>query len=397
MFNTYTPMQYLAIDIANHYGLDKEVYEVRIQWVKDNIDKLEELDVDADEPILYRKAGNALRMTQQGLPTGHTTALDAVCSGLQLMSVVMGCKAGCALTGLIHSDVRTDAYTLITQAMNRKVFVEVTRKQAKSAVMKGLYGSLAAPKEVFGDLTPLFYETLNEECPGAMDLLEMLRAAWSDKVDRNSWQLPDGYLAMVPITQKVESRIHVAQLKYTPVVTHSVVTPLEQGVSLIANVVHSIDAYVLRTMVRRLNYSPKMVRMLLHTLKRFDGVYRDCDSNYLDVWNDTGIVDMTVIEATDREIYGFPADMREKLISMLEMCLEHKPFELVLIHDSFACHPNNCNQLRKTYANILADLCDSTLIDDLLNQVYQSADVVQKYGNTKELAATIRQSNYGIS
>lgn len=397
MFNTYSPMQYLAIDIANHYGLDKEEYETRIQWVKDNLDNLEFMVYQAEEPHLYTKAVNALRMTQKGLPTGHTVALDAVCSGLQLMSVVMGCKAGCALTGLIHENKRTDAYTLITEAMNEKVFVEVSRKDAKSAVMKGLYGSLAAPKEVFGDLTPVFYETLNEECPGAMDLLEMLRAAWSDEVDRNSWQLPDGHLAMVPITETVESRIHVAQLKYTPVVTHQIVTPLEKGVSLIANVVHSIDAYVLRTMVRRLNYSPKMVKMFLRTLKRLDGMYTTSESSYLDVWETTGVVDMTMIEATDREVYGFPAAMREKLISMLNMCLEHEPFELILIHDSFACHPVNCNQLRKTYAHILADICDSTLIDDLLNQVYQSNDTVEKYGDTKALATIIRESNYGIS
>ena len=77
----FNPIQYLAIDIANHWGLDKETYETRIQWVKDNIDNLKSYQSQAEEPILYAKTVNALRLSQQGLPTGHTVALDSVCSG----------------------------------------------------------------------------------------------------------------------------------------------------------------------------------------------------------------------------------------------------------------------------------------------------------------------------
>lgn len=136
MFTEYTPIQYLAIDIANQFGLDKLCYEDRIQWVKTNINSLEDLAPQAEEYHLYIKAVNALRKTQQGLPVGHPVALDAVCSGLQLMSVVMGCKKGASLTGLVYEKVRTDAYTLITQAMNKKLddAVEVSRADAKSAV-----------------------------------------------------------------------------------------------------------------------------------------------------------------------------------------------------------------------------------------------------------------------
>lgn len=50
------------------------------------------------------------------------------------MSAMMGCEKGMALTGLIHPNIRADSYTLITQAMNKKVEVHVTRAQAKSAV-----------------------------------------------------------------------------------------------------------------------------------------------------------------------------------------------------------------------------------------------------------------------
>ena len=136
MFKEYTPMQYLAIDIANQYGngIDKETYETRIAWVKCNQDWLEDRQDKAEEPFLYKKAVNAFRQAQAGIPTGHVVGLDCASSGLQLMSAMMGCEKGMALTGLIHPNIRADSYTLITQAMNKKVEVQVTRAQAKSAV-----------------------------------------------------------------------------------------------------------------------------------------------------------------------------------------------------------------------------------------------------------------------
>lgn len=397
MFKEYSPMQYLAIDISNQYGngLDKETYETRIAWVKHKADRLEEFQDKAEETFLFKKAVNAFRQAQAGIPTGHVVGLDCSSSGLQLMSAMMGCEKGMALTGLIHPNIRADSYTLITQAMNEKVPVEITRKEAKRAIMTGLYGSIAAPKEVFGDLVDTFYETMHEQAPGAMQLLELLRQAWNPDVDRNTWVLPDGYMAMVPITETVDKKIHVAQLRYTPVVRIQVVAPKETGLSLIANCTHSVDAYVLRTLVRRCNYSIREVKEGIKALTTLN--HRHKESEYLDVWNRTGMVDMTMINGTTEEIAGYPTEMRTKLLRMLNMCLEHKPFEIITIHDDFKCSPVNANQMRRVYADIIGDIVDSTLVDDLLNQLYQDDKRTGKHGNVKELAKIARESNYGVS
>lgn len=391
-------MQYLAIDIANQYGngLDKETYETRIAWVKHKADRLEEFQDKAEETFLFKKAVNAFRQAQAGIPTGHVVGLDCASSGLQLMSAMMGCEKGMALTGLIHPNIRADSYTLITQAMNEKVEVHVTRAQAKSAVMKGLYGSLAAPKEVFGDLVDTFYETMHEQAPGAMQLLELLRQAWNPEVDRNTWSLPDGYLAMVPITETVDKKIHVAQLRYTPVVRIQVVAPKETGLSLIANCTHSVDAYVLRTLVRRCNYVPREVNRMYAILKATVKT-TDYESEYVRIYRETNMVDMTMIHATETEVAGFPMAMRLKLLRMLNICKQHKPFEIITIHDDFKCSPVNANQMRRVYADIIGDIVDSTLVDNLLNQLYQDDKVIEKHGNVKELAKIARESNYGIS
>ena len=138
MFKEFTGIEYLAIDVANAYGLDKETFEYRIDWVKTNQDSLETYASKAEEPHLYNKAVAHFRKALKGLPTGHAVALDSCASGLQLMSVMTGCKSGCYMTGLIDPDKRMDAYSLVTGYMNDllgKDSVVVSRKDAKSAIM----------------------------------------------------------------------------------------------------------------------------------------------------------------------------------------------------------------------------------------------------------------------
>ena len=76
--------------------------------------------------------------------------------------------------------------------------------------------------------------------------------------------------------------------------------------------------------------------------------------------------------------------------------LRTQAIEIVTVHDQFGSSPVNCNQMRRVYADILGDLCESTVIDDLLNQLYGTTEIVEKVDNVKELAEVIRQSNYGI-
>ena len=237
----FNPMQYLAIDIANQWGLSKLNFEDRIDWVKTNEKYLEDFQDQAEEPILYYKAVKAFRDVQVGKPTGHTVALDSASSGLSLMSAVMRCKSGASLTGLIDPDTRTDAYTLITERVNAKLDSElvIPRKDSKSALMTMLYGSTKVPEEVFGMNVDLFYETVEEECNGAYTLLQLLLDSWDKKALHHSWYLPDGHYAHCPIWETKEKRINLSEWEYTPVATVKENTTLKFGLSNAANVVHS--------------------------------------------------------------------------------------------------------------------------------------------------------------
>lgn len=77
----YTGFEYLLIDAANSFGLDKLLFEERIQWGRTNLDQLESLTSQAESAYLFMKTVAAIRKAQLRIPTGHLVALDACCSG----------------------------------------------------------------------------------------------------------------------------------------------------------------------------------------------------------------------------------------------------------------------------------------------------------------------------
>ena len=133
----YSGWQWLLIDAANQYGLDKKLFEERIEWAEAHLVSLETLADQAETKPLYIKAVMAIRKAQAGIPTGHMVAVDGVCSGIQIMSALTGCTAGATATGLVNPNVRADAYTSVTNEMAIILggAVAVSRGDAKRAVM----------------------------------------------------------------------------------------------------------------------------------------------------------------------------------------------------------------------------------------------------------------------
>lgn len=81
MFQQFTPFEYLLIEAANNKGMDKVTYTQRIDWVRSNLDNLEDFYDIAKEPFLYKKAVKNIRDVQAGKPTGALVRFDSVNSG----------------------------------------------------------------------------------------------------------------------------------------------------------------------------------------------------------------------------------------------------------------------------------------------------------------------------
>ena len=84
----------------------------------------------------------------------------------------------------------------------------------------------------------------------------------------------------------------------------------------------------------------------------------------------------------------------EELLKITTGMLAHKPFPLVTVHDAFASHAGNVNQVRWHYKEILADMAESNLLDDLLSQLYKEPCTFDKL--SFNLGDLIRNSEYGL-
>ncbi len=408
----YTGWEYLCIDVANQMGKDKLPFEDRIEWVMNNLPSLESQTDKADKIPLYRKAVMTLRKAQQGIPTGHLVGLDATCSGIQVMSALTCCARGAAATGITGSS-RADAYTLVTEQMNVLLGskLKISRKDAKEGTMTAFYGSKATPKRLFGEDTPelnAFYGAVQTVAPGAWELLNDLLSSWKPYALSHEWQLPDGFEAKVKVMTPYETRVEVDELDHaTFTYKYKINEGQEKGLSNVANVVHSVDAYLLRSMHRRCNYDSEVVRnardsLNLEQMMRRNGwTAQNTEAEgkikyYLDLYHRSGLVDVVILPyiKNGKETQYLSDEYITKMLEITEEMMEYAPFELVTVHDEFKAHPNNLNVVRQQYVNILADIAESSLLNDLLSQLYGCEGTFEKL--SKNLGAEIRKSEYAL-
>ena len=401
---TFTGYEYLLIDIANNSNtdMDKELYQTRIKWTTDNLDNLELLAEDEvwKERPLYLVSVHALREVQAGNPTGYLVGFDAVNSGIQLMACLTKDVKAAKLTGLVDTDRRADAYTETTLYMNSLLDAnhQYPRKQVKEALVPAIYGSTAEPKKLFGEDTPelwAFYTSMQENMPGIVMLLELLIASWNGENDYHSYMLPDNTEVAVPNIITVTEDLLIEELEYTCDFSY---TTKNTGTSVAnaANVVQSVDALVLREVIRRTNYDVDRVEYLHDEITYI----LIADSNKVNpnnihhrLYMQSNLVCMNIL--TEEVVLDELSTEHLKAIqAVLTLMVSYTPFEMLTIHDDYKCHPNNMNYVRDVYRNILADIVDSTLIESILNQLYGMEGNITK---GKLDSTTVRNSNYALT
>jgi hypothetical protein len=413
----FTGWQYLLIDAANTFGLDKLLFEERIEWAEKHLDKLEEMVINAETKPLFYKAVQAIRKAQKGLPSGHLVGLDACNSGVQIMSALTGCVAGATATGLVDPAVRADAYSKTTEVMNeilhhQGISLDVPRDDAKAALMTSFYGSKKTPEDIFGKDTPelmAFHQAAMTVAPGAWELLQDLLASWQPFALYHSWKMPDGYDVKVKVMKKKETRIEVDELDHATFTYQYFENQGERrGLSNAANVVHSVDAYVLRSIHRRCNYDRAVAidaqAAILDELElRYQGYTNQVTdahgklAYYLQQYERSDMVDVTIMPyIKDGHDTQYLSTLHlEKLSNIIFTMLDYKPFPVIAIHDEFKCHPNNMNHLRQQYINIFAEIAESNILSDILTQIHGQPGVFPKL--SQDLGEKIRGSNYALS
>jgi len=245
-----TNMPNLYIAIANHAGKDKLTWAERVRWVS-------EQDVDAiewEEPILGRKAIRALKDSVAHKASGYVMSLDATSSGIQIMAALSGCRKTAKSVNCIDPTARYDVYTEVAGLMNIKLSKPISRQIAKQVAMTHFYNSKATPKALLSEVElEVFYECITGLLPGAEDVMNTINDCWDSTADAHTWIMPDGHTAYVPVIEAVNATYTDDELGEIPLRYYHQ-TSSENYRSLCPNVIHSIDGYIAREMIRRCDF-----------------------------------------------------------------------------------------------------------------------------------------------
>lgn len=396
----FTPLEYIKIDIASNFGLDKETWDTRLEWFAENEPKLEQMVLEAEEPALFFAGVEAYRKAERGQPIKYPISLDATASGAQILALLAGCERSAVLSNVIDSGDRLDFYSEITKLINQYADgdVKISRKDAKDAIMPSFYGSTKAPKDVFGEgvLYEVFQKIMSIASPGIWNLNSMFLALWDSNALEYAWVMPDNFHAKFKVKQNVQHNFTFLGMINTVTIPEN--RPIENGKALGANIIHSLDGMVVRELTARCNYNAKHISKLrkwaLSNVRNISK-YRSKDKTLRRLLINarySQYYPVRMLSYIDKHNIGLVD--RTELLEMLNS-LPIKPFEILSIHDCFRVHPNYANDLRKQYNIILSKLAQSDMLNFIVNQLGNKLPI--HIPNRENLAKAAIQADYALS
>jgi len=401
----FTGKEYLQIEIAGHHGLGGESFKERIDWVNHFEMCLEDLLVNAKDFYQYASAVKAYRQAQAGEPSGYLIGFDAVASGIQLLSVLTGCKVGAA-NSCVTGQVRNDPYMIATDIMNDVLCAhkKYDRETVKPALMCHYYNSIEEPKLAFGEDTPelyAFYQAAKEVAPGAEIIMPIINNLQDPEVLAYRWDYPDGFVVNYKVKDTIDTKIEIDTLTEHPtfVYRHKVNTPMEKIRFLPSGIVHGTDGYLVRELSARCNYDEGMLRTAyLNLVQRLKKDIYVPEMAYLypeQMWHKHRCLSLVGVEyVTDWSCNQMSTEYCLALLKLIRETLSKPSFEVVTVHDQFECLPNYMNHVRQTYIDLLAEIADSRMLDAILSDIACKPTTFEKLST--DLSSLIRDAEYPL-
>lgn len=408
----YTPSQWIAIDAAAQFGMDKLPFEERLTHGRAFVERVRSTDLNeesikeefmddiekAEAPEMFCKSLLSIKDILTGTPNGHLVGLDAASSGPQLLSVLGGCIKGMTNTGVLGEDV-PDLYTTIYKEMDND---ELTRTQVKKACVPYVYGSDFAPMAVFGEDAEEFVAGYREAVPFAFIARELLINAWNPTALFHEFVLPDGHIAHIEVRDQVSAVGKLLGKSYTYITEVNKAKSKGKGIkSLAANVTHGWDAFVVRELGGRCNYNLSTVQqakeaIAQHTVEgsRATNIELKKLETLWKVFNFVSVETLNHLVAD--QLYGIDDTFLAALLELANSMLAYKPFEVRTTHDEFACQANNVNVMQQTYNNILAESFKSSWLFDIIKILTGKSFHHLKPDFNQDVYEAIKNAKYAI-
>ena len=278
---------WLAFQVATTYGLDKEPIHKRMEWVQKNDAVISAVALDpignihlwekADEPWQFLSACEEYFHTCIKCDRTFTSlpvAVDATCSGLQILAGLCRDARTAKLVNVLPSDSPQDAYAVVAEYAKPNVPVSVQpymdRKTVKRVVMTVPYN--AKPHSNRGyirealkekgvevnkdDLTATVKavrDAMDEVVPGPMAAMKWIESEVAKAIKRGAtkleWVTPSGFVVTQKLNKKLFDRV---TLQLLGKVNIRVATEDSDKVDLLhhknataPNLIHSLDASLL--------------------------------------------------------------------------------------------------------------------------------------------------------
>ena len=278
---------WLAFQVATTYGLDKATMQERLAWTLENhqlitliatdpLGNLHEWD-GVDEPWQFLAACEEYYHCVIECDRSHTslmTAVDATCSGLQVLSGLSRDKNTAKLVNVLPSDSPQDAYKVVAETAKPNCPASIQpyldRKVVKRVVMTVPYNAkpysnrgyirdalkdkgVEIEKEDLTATVKAVRDAMNVVVPGPMAVMAWIEKEVAEAIKRGAteltWVTPSGFVVtqrlMKPEVQEIKLQL-LGRCKIKLAVGQSEKVDLAHHKNATApNLIHSLDASLL--------------------------------------------------------------------------------------------------------------------------------------------------------
>jgi len=287
-FMTPEAEQWLAFQVATtSYGLDKAPMTERLSWVAENEDLITRIAKDpignlsewegADSPFTFISACDEYYHCVINCDRHYTNlpiAVDATCSGLQILAGLARDASTAKLVNVLPSDRPQDAYKVIAEQAKPHVPEHIRpymdRKTTKRTVMTVPYNAkpfsnrgyirealkekgLEVNKEDLTAVVKAVRDAMDVIVPGPMRVMKWIEQEVSNAIDRGlqelTWVTPSGFVVRQKLMKKDLKTIDLqllgrCQIKVAEGDTDKVDKNHHKNATA-PNLIHSLDASLL--------------------------------------------------------------------------------------------------------------------------------------------------------
>jgi len=288
--------KWLAFQVATTFGLDKSPMEERQDWVKDNQHLITLIACDpyrnvsewenVEEPWQFLAACNEYYhcvIAKDRNTTNLPIAIDATCSGLQILAGLARDKSTAELVNVTRSPMPQDAYKVVAQVSRWNIPERIQnvwdRKCVKRTVMTIPYNAkpysnrtyiklalkekgIEIDKDELTQTVTAVRDAMNNVVPGPMAVMKWIEDEVSRALARGvselEWVTPSGFVVHQKIQKKQYERLQLQLLGKCEirVATDDTdeVDKARHKAATAPNLIHSLDASLLHLATMRFKH-----------------------------------------------------------------------------------------------------------------------------------------------